>query len=172
MRLQAFAAALTLIVLAGSSRAQTGAVSRRAGPHSIALLGLQSLPIPGLGGLQFPFGTDSGSCAVGGTVFLDSNQNKILDPGEPVFANWKVRIRSVATLEVTHKLTNLSGRYFASGLDAGTYVITAVRPGGYVPDLPSKGKVKVTLIPLTSTIVDVPIQPITWVHDSPYDQPH
>jgi RHS repeat-associated protein len=65
------------------------------------------------------------------TIYLDLNDNKLLDAGEP---STKTLADNPATLNV-----NETGQYVFTGLPAGTYTVRQNVPTGYVQTFPASG---------------------------------
>jgi len=69
-----------------------------------------------------------------GTIYNDINDNRILDAGEPVSANWTVELRassgncSSGNVIATTTTIN-SGAYAFVNLNTGTYTVCPVLPG-------------------------------------------
>ena len=79
-----------------------------------------------------------GTSCMGGTVFLDLDNDKTYDSGtEPVGVGWTVRVRREVTffgftilIPIAARKTNGSGEYYFHPLLPGKYFITARGPGG------------------------------------------
>ncbi len=71
---------------------------------------------------------DSGDLGLAGqTIFLDLNNNDVLDSGEPT------------------AISNASGAYNFTNLAPGTYVVREILLGGVIPNLPSTGSYSLTI---------------------------
>ncbi len=68
---------------------------------------------------------------VGDFVWNDLNKNGIQDVGEPPIAAVKVTLTNGVT--TTNTVTDANGFYEFTGLTAGTYMVTAVTPSGFMP---------------------------------------
>lgn len=78
---------------------------------------------------SFRVGDGDGS-DVCGTVFGDTNQNGVHDPGEPGLANWEVSL--VTPTSSTPALTDGEGNYCFPNIDAGSYSVELTLRSGYV----------------------------------------
>ena len=88
--------------------------------------------------------------AISGLVFSDSNGNGRQDPNEPPLAGVNVYVDAKKTGSYVVgdpiAVTNASGRYTIAGLAAGTYVVRAQRPTGYVLTAPTAGDYSVSVV--------------------------
>ncbi len=76
-----------------------------------------------------------------GTVFQDSNGNGQVETGEPALAGWQVYIdaNNNGILDAGEQVTTTDsfGHYALSGLAAGAYVVREVQPGGWASTVPA-----------------------------------
>lgn len=76
-----------------------------------------------------------------GTVFEDSNSNGQVETGEPALAGWQIYIdaNNNNILDPGEQVvaTDSLGHYTLSGLAAGTYVVREVQPGGWASTVPA-----------------------------------
>ena len=71
---------------------------------------------------------------VRGRVFEDFNGNGVLDPGDPPFVNFSVIANNQTTSEAFATATDDQGFYEFRSLTPGTYSITVLRRGEFVPN--------------------------------------
>ena len=71
------------------------------------------------------------TASIGDTVFNDSNLNGLQDAGELGVANVTVNLFDVSNNLVASQLTDASGNYTFSALNAGTYSVQFVLPTGF-----------------------------------------
>jgi uncharacterized repeat protein (TIGR01451 family) len=86
-----------------------------------------------------------------GVVFLDNNQNAVLDAGDTRLTGAAVQLFSGTRLVAT-ATTDSSGAYLFTGQPSGAYTVSVVPSPGDVDDTPSP--VKVTLIGTNDPIVN------------------
>jgi protocatechuate 3,4-dioxygenase beta subunit len=67
---------------------------------------------------------------LGNTVFLDANDNGLLDPGESVLPGLTVNLLTPAGAAVATTTTDAAGRYLFDELVPGQYVVEVVPPAG------------------------------------------
>jgi len=72
---------------------------------------------------------DQGS--VGGTVYVDENENGYRDVGEPGIAGGRIRVFNGST-QVASASTGVTGAYTISGLSQGSYTLDLLPPAGYL----------------------------------------
>jgi hypothetical protein len=68
---------------------------------------------------------------LGGTAYVDSNGNQVLDPGEPTLGSVPVELQNGGGSVIQNTVTNSTGAYSFSNLNAGTYRVGATPPDGY-----------------------------------------
>jgi hypothetical protein len=95
----------------------------------------------GVSGLNNNFG-ELQEASVGGFVYLDANQNGVLDPGEPGIGGTELNLtgtddRGNAVQQT--QFTGADGSYNFTGLRAGNYTITETQPIGYLQGINSLG---------------------------------
>ncbi len=74
--------------------------------------------------------------AIGSTVWIDSNQNGVPDPGEPGIAGVTVSLIDESGAVIAQQVTDATGAYLFEGLLPGTYTVRVDRdsiPAGLVP---------------------------------------
>jgi hypothetical protein len=76
---------------------------------------------------------------IGDFVWWDQNSNGIQDPGEPGIAGVLVTLSSSSGTLLDSQWTDANGGYLFINLPAGTYVVTAHAPPGFVATLPTQG---------------------------------
>jgi len=69
-----------------------------------------------------------GHTTISGVVFFDIDQNGVFGTDEVGLASWQVQITGPVTLTVT---TDGDGNYSFPNLDAGTYTVCVLAPGGW-----------------------------------------
>jgi uncharacterized protein (DUF2141 family) len=94
--------------------------------------------ITGLDFGNFQLGT------VSGTVFQDTNDNGVLDAGEPGLAGWTVDLEAVGGSTQLSTVTDASGNYSFSDLPAGTYSIHEVVQAGWMQTTANPPDITVT----------------------------
>jgi uncharacterized protein (DUF2141 family) len=103
----------------------------------------------GLLGLDLADGTTVTTDSIAGSIFKDSNANGKPDAGEGPLASVRVYVDANKNGKFdageTTVLTDASGNYKISGLDAGSYVVREVTPAGYKIQAPAAGSFTVTL---------------------------
>ena len=84
--------------------------------------------------------------SIRGTTYDDHNGNGIRDEGESGVAGWKVKLlRSVSVIDSA--ITNSSGEYTFSNLNAGTYTLKEEFQSGWIQTYPpSQGNHTITII--------------------------
>lgn len=90
---------------------------------------------------QISSGPPAATGQIAGTVFEDSNSNGQVESGEPALAGWQVYIdaNDNGILDPGEQVvtTDSFGHYALSGLAAGTYVVREVQPGGWASTVPA-----------------------------------
>ena len=71
---------------------------------------------------------------IGGTVFNDVNGNEMKDVGESGLQNWKVKISGAG---VDSQLTDGSGNYSFTNLNAGTFSVSEELQNGWIQTMPT-----------------------------------
>ena len=99
---------------------------------------LAAIPLgPGQNGIDYLFGEGGGQ--ISGLVWLDRNQNGIVDTGEPGLAGVQLTLQTTTGQTVADPLTGIpyvvitdsTGRYLFANLPAGTYRVVQTQPIGY-----------------------------------------
>ena len=90
---------------------------------------------------QVSSGPPAATGQIGGTIFEDSNSNGRVESGEPALAGWQVYIdaNNNDLLDPGEQVVTADsfGHYALSGLAAGTYVVREVQPGGWASTVPA-----------------------------------
>jgi|GEM_PF-4799287 len=90
---------------------------------------------------QVSSGPPAATGQIAGTVFEDSNSNAQVEIGEPALAGWQVYIdaNNNGILDPGEQVvtTDSFGHYALPGLAAGTYVVREVQPGGWASTVPA-----------------------------------
>jgi YD repeat-containing protein len=76
--------------------------------------------------------------AIGGEVYADTNGNGQLESGEAGLSNWTVDLIDGSGQTVATTTTDSNGRYSFVGVGAGTNLVQAVAPSGYVATTPPR----------------------------------
>jgi hypothetical protein len=77
-----------------------------------------------------------GHASISGTVFFDLDQNGILGPDEVGISGWQVQLTGPVTQTV---ITDGTGAYSFTGLDAGTYTVCVIPAPGWTQISPASG---------------------------------
>jgi RHS repeat-associated protein len=72
------------------------------------------------------------TAAIGGTVFLDTNGNGVLDNGEAGLSGWTVQLLNSSNAVIATATTSSGGNYAFGSLLPGTYTVQVVEKSGYV----------------------------------------
>jgi|GEM_PF-1633728 protocatechuate 3,4-dioxygenase beta subunit len=80
--------------------------------------------------------------SVAGTKFEDVNGNGIKETGEPVLANWKIKLNGI---KIDSANTDANGNYAFANLPIGQYTVSEVLQNGWVQSLPSGGTYSVSI---------------------------
>lgn len=80
--------------------------------------------------------------SISGTVFEDSNQDTIFNPGEPTLNKWFVQLSGKTSGSVE---TGVDGKYSFAGLDSGTYVVTETVLPSWKATVPPGGSYTIVL---------------------------
>ncbi|HEX5242204.1 MAG TPA: SdrD B-like domain-containing protein [Tepidisphaeraceae bacterium] len=90
---------------------------------------------------QVSSGPPAATGQITGTVFEDSNGNGQVESGEPSLSGWQVYIdaNDNGILDPGEQVATADsfGHYALSGLAAGTYVVREVQPGGWASTVPA-----------------------------------
>lgn len=90
---------------------------------------------------QVSSGPPAATGQIAGTVFEDSNGNGQVETGEPALAGWQVYIdaNDNGILDAGDQVTTTDsfGHYALSGLAAGAYVVREVQPAGWASTVPA-----------------------------------
>jgi uncharacterized repeat protein (TIGR01451 family) len=88
-----------------------------------------------------PISAEAGTGAIGDTIFLDRNANNTFDSGEGM-EGVRVFLKNGSGIVIAAAFTDESGRYYFSGLDAGTYTVevdTTTLPTGITNSVDPNG---------------------------------
>jgi uncharacterized repeat protein (TIGR01451 family) len=116
---------------------------------SVTVSGTTVDPVPGNNAATSKISGEAAQLT--GVVFLDNNQNAVLDVGDTRLAGATVQLFSGTRLVATAS-TDASGSYLFTGQPAGAYTVSIAPIAGDVGDTPSS--VKVTLIGVTDPSVN------------------
>src|SRR5262249_8526002 len=70
--------------------------------------------------------------SISGTIFAETDDNHVLDPGEPGLAGWTVQLDGGAMTTTT----DASGNYTFTGVGPGTHIISEVVQSAYIETSP------------------------------------
>ncbi len=93
--------------------------------------------------------------SLGGFVYVDANNNGILDDGETPLANQVVTLSDAENNVVATTTTDASGFYSFPNLTAGTYGLTLTQPAGYQPGVVSVGTQASGIVSAPTTISQI-----------------
>jgi protocatechuate 3,4-dioxygenase beta subunit len=98
---------------------------------------ITSIPlVAGDQGVNYDFGeqpvpTTPGKTWVSGHVYVDSNTNNVLNPGEQGLAGVLITLKDSGGNTVATTTTAADGSYLFNNIDPGTYTIAETQPAGY-----------------------------------------
>jgi serine-aspartate repeat-containing protein C/D/E len=103
-----------------------------------------AIPLGGTEGIRYDF-AEAAPVGIGGSVYVDANNNGYRDPGERGIAGVRVNVVALAAIApqaVATLTTDAQGNYVATGLAPGSYRILEVfQPEGYFDGLDRAGTV-------------------------------
>ncbi len=98
----------------------------------------------GQSGLNYDFG-ELLPASISGYVYVDANNNGVMDTGELGIGGVKLTVENVSTGETTETYTMPDGSWAVDGLTPGEYQVAEAQPAGYLDGLDAAGTVNNTV---------------------------
>ncbi len=87
----------------------------------------------------------AGNYAITGVVFVDNNENGIIDQQEPRLADWTINLEQPAGKVIEKVNTTTDGKFAFMDLPAGEYTVSADMQSGWKSIAPADSKFAVTI---------------------------